>query len=622
MKKFFATLFAVFLLGSASIMPLTIDVHAAVKSYDDTSISDDLIYVDTQKYPRDPKGEISLIEEMGFVEYAFSLSPKISEEHYGIYLYVYNPTGKGISASEGACHANIALEYNMKNGKPETYVNFEIELLAQSTDKLFCKFKLKDRSLTNELYGQELMYFHMFEGVRRYDVASIDVTFEGEKSPISYSIGKTFKATGFCAGFTEDESATSTLSITSEELEVIDLEVHPTQYLTGADTAGENKQQMLSSVYFSIPQKYMENYGALTFLKAEWYEYRTTPIIVTDDDKYDDKIKSALGKVPKSNNTALEPYLTDVDIGFCISERVGGSNQRNYYGWTFNLHDAQTAFSDREVLRIIPRLDWLLRGENGFVSRAQVEAYAESYVGNSYDEKLVIGDKTYNANLFDSTVEEGHTRGYNVRTVDLRNDEDYIDLKLKNTTSAWQKFCNLFRKDDKKYASYLIEEGIAPILPVSKEDIYDINTVSDRLFISDREEEYLEFADFVSKETDAGNQPYLLRFSVNEYETHVLNYTKKGVGGWDTTEKDFYGVIAPVFLNFRVIHLGFVKETEETIIPVVQTPIDIYPNLTPPPSAADNSTSKKWIVWCIIAGGVCIAGIVLASIFERRSVFK
>ncbi len=585
------------LLCAAAFPPVTAYAAEGTTAFDRTAVEEDLREVDLTAYPADPEGEVGLVKTHGLIEYAFSVDPAIAGEYYGVYLYLYNPAQLAFERETVAATATVAVAYDGA-GKPIDYARRELVLLDMSKDKRFLKCKFTGGA---ELYNRALTYAAAHDGERRYDVS--DVTLTGRDGAKTYEIGATFVATGFSQGCAPDKNAPADLTIQATDLKVIPLDVYPTQYVTGADTAGAGKQYILSSVYFSVPQEYMQDYGALTFVKAEWYEYRTTPIFVTTSNEIYDTVESYLGYTLDGENGSI--HDKNVPFYFVSDRRAGDSVN---YGWDYN----------KECNRCevpISRLDWLFR-TNTFdeaIPRVEVQQWAASYRGAPFDETITVGGKEYNANLFAETVEEGHTKGYNEKTLDLRNEADYIDLKIKNTTSGWEKFLNMFRRDDRQYESFLTERAIPPIYPVEAEEAA-AKDVADKLFVGDNAGEIYAFRQFVEAESKKKNQVFLLRFSVNEYETKELEYgLHSSLLGKTTT---CYGAVAPIFLDFKIIYLGFWDTKNETIIPAVHTPIDIYPNITAPPSLTEDE-SRKWIAWVAIAGGICLAGLIVACIAER-----
>ncbi len=554
---------------------------AEASAFDGTSIEEDLKGIDLKAYTAG--NEVSgLMKEMGLVEYAYSDTD--AGEHYGLYFYVYHATGGKLSTRAGANSVNMATAYG-ETGEPAEYSSLALTYLDSSADGRFYKFRLTNSA---GALARAREYASMHNGERRYDIASIDLWEQGQVLPTAYEVGKTYRATGFAKGCGEAE-AESTLEIHSTGLEVIPLQVKSTYYLTGDDTGDAGGRQMLSSVYFSVPQDYMENYGALQFVKADWWEYRTSPMIVTADAGIARTIEGVLGYTLQS-----EPGSRDPSVGFSLYTDWGWSDSKQY-GWVYNQpYDG----CDLDLRRI----DWLFKTDAliDTVAPEAVAEYAYEYKGAAGDSFIQIGEKRINEALFDKSVETGHTRGYNSRTIDLRDRDDYVDLKLENTTSTWEQICNLFRPHDRQYKTYFTQKGIAPIYPIDYgEDL--VGNVSDRLYIAD--EDVDGFKRYCDAEARAGNQVFLLRFSVNDYLSKEMYFDN---GGWGWATANCYAAVAPIFLNFKIIELGFIKERTITVLGTVSSPVDIFPPVVPPVTI-----DGAWAAWCITAA--CILLVLLVA---------
>ena len=586
------------LCAAAVFMPAAVMPVAAAEelTFDRTSIEDDLKGIDLSGY-RAGSAADGLLNEMGFMEYAYSAQD--TGGYYGLYFYVYHASGSQLSTRAGANSVNMATSYG-ENGEPVEYSSLGLTYLDSSEDGHFYKFRLTNSA---GALTRAREYAGLHNGERRYDVASIDLWEQGQVLPATHEVGKTYRVTGFAKGCGRDPDADSTLQIRNTGLEVIPLEVKSTYFLTGDDTGETGGRQMLSSVYFSVPQEYMENYGALQFVKADWWEYRTTPMIVTANTGIADSIERALGYTLQGGKNSVDP-----SVPFSLYTGWGAGDSVKY-DWVYNATYDTCGYDIR-------RLDWLFKTDAliDTVAPDTVAEYAYNYKGAAGDGFIQIGEKQIDENLFDDTVEAGHTRGYNSRTIDLRDRDDYIDLKLENTTSVWDQLCSLFRPYDRDYRTYVMQKGIAPIYPVDYgEDLEGSDVaVSDRLFIADAD--VSAFKSYCDEEEKAGNQVFLLRFSLNDYFSEEMFFSENKLFEWKQT--NCYGVIAPVFLNFKIIELGFIKDRNITVLGAVSSPIDIFPPAVPP-----ETIGGPWAVWCIVAS--CILDVLLAAdIWIERSIKK
>lgn len=152
-------------------------VYAAeYTAYDRSAIEDDLKDVDVSMYPQSDDLRHRLLDEVGFMEYAYSESPFISNNYFGLYFYVYNPSEKPVSLAEGAHHVNMATKYD-ENGEPSDYENVEITFLDATANNRFLKFKLSD---SRKAYDMAATYAGRHDGVRRYDIAGVQLLFQGD----------------------------------------------------------------------------------------------------------------------------------------------------------------------------------------------------------------------------------------------------------------------------------------------------------------------------------------------------------------------------------------------------------------------------------------------------------
>ena len=108
--------------------PATATLTDALTQYDQTTIEQDLASVDLSVYAKDGNGRHRLIDEAGFMEYAYSSDASVAEDYFGIYFYVYNPTGREVSSRTGANVVNMAVAYDTE-GEPTEYANCAITIL-------------------------------------------------------------------------------------------------------------------------------------------------------------------------------------------------------------------------------------------------------------------------------------------------------------------------------------------------------------------------------------------------------------------------------------------------------------------------------------------------------------
>lgn len=588
--------------------------EGAITSYDKTRIEDDLNGIEIGKYPKDKNAGHRLLDQVGFMEYGYSHNEFITGNYFGIYFYVYNPAERAISTREGANAVNLATEYNA-DGEPVEYSNCSLTFLSKTSNDRFYKFRLTDSAAVLE---REKKYAAMHGGERRYDVAGIQVWFTGDKNATDSRTGAdggekegvsfTYFCTGYAAGCGASADSSSTLQVREQKLDTIKLNVRETYYRTGAGTGvggTYNSQTTLSSVYFSVPNRYIDEYGALQIVKAQWYEYKTSPIFVCADEKAAKAIKPYLGYTLQNNNGSGR---IDKSVPFEIYQYTGPSDS-GMQGISYNRVKSNEH---------IPRMDWLIKTETltQEVSPVIVKDYAYNYTGNREDELLEIKEKQLNANLFRKEADEGRTPGFNEHVFDARNEEDWIDLKLENTTDVWNRFLNAFRIRSKRYETFL-ERDVKPIEKIEEKNLVGSeNEISERILVSPGDVQ--AFEEYYDEETEKGNAVYLFRFAATEYYAVSAEFHDEDDGIFGTNYKDMYIVKeATAFLDFEIIYLGFVKNEKASIIPVVSSPIDIFPALTPPPNLTENYFWETFY-WILGLAGASLVGAIVSAILNQR----
>ena len=140
-------------------------------------------------------------------------------------------------------------------------------------------------------------------------------------------------------------------------------------------------------------------------------------------------------------------------------------------------------------------------------------------------------------------------------------------------------------------------KGISPIKIVTAEDMAKDN-LSSALLIDGSEEALEDFRNFYDESTKADKTVVLFRFAQTDYMNLPVmaydGYKGKNLSG--QYGKDTYIVQESVFMNFDIIQLTFNKEGVYTVIPVVNSPIDIYNDITIP----DNSGLAWWQILLIV----------------------
>ena len=548
---------------------------------------------DIKEYPFIKNADFELYS---LSEYCYSFYPEYSE-NFALYVYVYNP-GALEFKDTSLNRIQMAVGYD-KDGNPNDYKKYELKLVNYSkesgNDRLFYKFKVvDDGSIYDRLISTE----------RRYDVSGIELVTEGKLNASESGVSKTFIYTGFSVGYGPNGQAESTLKCDYDVLKTVELKVNHTYWRSKSSNRGVGYQNQLDSVYFTVPNSLLEEYGKLQRIKAEWYEYLTKDIVVTSDEETYNAVKDYIGKSD----------LSGLEYGFDENYRVetiGGSPIGYYCDWQYNISDNHKRVVGYNVYGpslstlyyLFPTANWCDIKEydpygditlTGGVSENALYDYILNFSKNASGDTLSIKDGVISADLFESDIEE-------YRKVDndhgkIQNGYSYYDFDADVDIFDWQaynpddhKFSEnaklygfweaLFRKYDNSVEGF-DAKNVSPILMLKEADLSGTpESVSNRLFVNSQDVSLIRKAYEEAKKKD--ETVVLFRFALTDYFSKEIDIGDYTSGGRHYSGQA-YRAKQSVFLDFDIIQLTFSRGEELTIIPVVANPIDIVNDITSP----------------------------------------
>ncbi len=631
LKKIYATFLAALVclpIFGQAVLPVSANESAldsvsasgdasALQTYDDTSISNDLkTLLNPILFPKNPLGHHQVIQ---FSEYCYSAYPLYSE-YYGLYVYIYNPTE--VPIYEYGNVLSMATAYGA-DGKPTKYENIPLTLLdtmAGDYQNRFFKFKVSDSEKFRTLAEE---YAKAHNGKRRYDVAGIQLRHTDDSLEMDTAVSKTYYFEGYSKGFSPESETGSTLVCTSDKLDTLDLEVEHTYYRThdyycpicdpygigssdgsgiGGGGFGARPEEHtcrktvcdeINTAYFSVPDEYFEEYGSkLQKIKAEWFEHKTKPIFVTNDDDAYDALYGYIGKdIGGKRYDALPWRILWEETVTQVLDRYTYNYGKTYNGLTDGLErytpfGTKTTFDWRDA-DYITQIDWLFkRGEtkskeDWHVTSDEVVRYMEAYTAARPEQGTVKsnGKGNYATGLFTDSIDENRvalledktaTSGYVVQEIDAG---DTQSLFIEKEQSWWDKFWNGVDYKNQPFSPIVVvDEGIKALSAEQFAKQYYVNG-------SDAKTVY----DYCVKELDAGNHPVLFRFAETDYYASEAGFDLDG--DYLVGKGNGYVVQETAFLGFDIISLTFKAENqEETVIPVVSDAIDVINGLDAPPT--------------------------------------
>ena len=568
--------------------------------YDYTKVEDDLNDVDLSLYPIDAAGNPAIAS---FVEYCYT--PNVWKNgNYALYLYVYNPSQKEFSLRAGAHQINIATKYG-DDGKPAEYKLLSLKLCGHTTekyDKLIYKFRVEH---VEEIYANAKAYEEKY-GYRRYDVSNLLLYELGASAAEKSTVGKEYRYTGYAKGYSEESATKSTLECEWKKAEVYEANVSHTNYRMESEYKDHTRHEV-NTVYFSVPDEYITDYGNLQGIRAQWYEYVTSPIFVTEDAGAYAALSDYVGVNIGEKNEALkwsvlwhEKTTTPPLSAFF----------RTYNNQGYGLNGP--AISSGATYT--PEISWLF-STNGIdhseyqLTRYQVETWARNYASAYGKEADILG--RYSSELFAESIDTERIkllenpeakRGLIVRDFDA-NDEFNL-LSYDDTHSGWEAFVDYIC--GKKV---IFGDGVkySPIEEITPEK-FTGNKAADCKNLLLNEDDYNEFSAAFTASQESGEHLFVFRFAQTDYYSSPAYFDSLENSSF--TNEDGYVAQQTVFLDFTMIHLKFVKDETETIIPVAMNPIDIWNAVDPPIDTQEDWLSLLKKIGMAILG---IAGLIFVA---------
>lgn len=602
--------------------------------FDRTYVLDDLESCenfDILRYPINPLAEpkVQIIE---IVEYCYSYDAS-KRDKYGLYLYVYNPTLLDIDATSGQNKVQIAVRYNThtitNNSRPTLYEKFDIKFCSKVENGaykgLFYKFKVVDHKSDDDKTIAE----RVNSSSRRYDISGIELLTVGNGNATEYPVSKTYSFSGYSKGMGADEELDK-VTIKSDVLETVSLDVKNTYYRTGHSNKGKNHQNQLDSVYFAVDNSLLDKYGKLQEIRAEWFEYKTQPIIVTDVEEFYSKANNYIGQVIHPINDEQHS-----EIGYhLIMNRVKGSSSdaRVIYDWAWNFRNrgSMSQVDDAKALYYLfynsdisydPLAD---KVKDGGIESNRLYEYIRNYDKSFLSGRLPVKNGNISADLFLDSVDENRTRGYNVHDINAADIEITKMLSYNSTQpSFWKKsedfgfWKALFNNLPDNLDETIVD--LPPIAAVKDSDIAsgDNYATSKNLYINSAD--VPSFVEYYNDAKSSDKTTFLFRFAVTDYFANPVEIGRLSTGGfWDDNstswENGAYYAQETVFFDFDIIQLTFGDNGVLTAIPVVSSPIDIFDDITVPLEPDDNGFDwdKLWkiLVFAIITIVVIVCVIV------------
>lgn len=592
------------ILYSVSPEPVSADAveyTESVNALDSTSVLDDLGEDYVKSYANQTSGQIQL---HSFMEYCYSGKPTVLNTKYGLYLYIYNPSRTEFEERTGWEYntATLASSYNA-DGAPAGYSKLRMKNCGHTTgayDKLFYKFRIIGlEDIVQGLRDMDEQY-----GYRRYDISEIELRVKGNTTGSkAYAIARTYTYKGYAEGCGATEE--STLVCEQSEMDVIEnLPVHQTVWRPeGNNGKSEYTQDSLHSIYFSVPNAFIEKYGDMYAVHAMWREAILKPALVTGNQAAYYAILPFLGKNIDGHTDSI-PYAY---LGAESNVTTGGTVKKceiSYNAYeNMRFHPLIDGFGTIAGLNSKNAIDALYlmfnaSGVNADDAHISSEIIEEQMIEMT---KLLGGylvNDEYSSGLFSYVADKWEEVNYNAG--DTWNGQLTSQVIDKNW---YQKHFGL-SSDKVDEFNFEEVEGISAVQKVNQNDLVgSVSDVAGRLYIS--KNDYTSLMDLYAKANRENETVYIYRYAVSDYTSYEATLWEQDkilwADNWNEVDTNAYFFSETMYLNFDVIDVTFKKGEVKTVIPVVMTPIDIFPESTPP---IDTTTDKPVWDWETLLPGI------------------
>ena len=575
------------------------DVQTA---YENTNVLDNLDGAiiggkafDIADYPHNDEGRPQVIS---FVEFCYSYYAD-KQDDFGLYVYVYNP--QDIAFDMATDRNKIQLTY----GSKASYSKYTLDFLNYSEkagyEGRFYKFKIR----LTDAERQDILDTVNDDG-RVYKISGIELSYKG--SVTEYPCGQTYTYSGYAKGYGSELATGDTLSCTVDGFDkYLTLDVHSTYYRPEGTNGEAYERDTLHSVYFSVPNEIIAEYGEMTAVHATWLNARTSPIFVTGNKDVYNSVHPYVGQtVDGGDFTYAKDDNSPIPYALIASKYIESAGWNNAsYSLSYMSYNANRTYTKSDT--DLNALYYCFLADNGDADSYTLPA--ETLVGNkakgvkgyfeSYTEEH--GGELIN-NRFSKGLFESVASSFTDITISKDDTFELTDEVI--SQSLWQKFVG---------GGYNVSGTntytVSAIRKVESNDFQSTAAATcEALYID--ESDYDEFRDYFDKATANNETVYLFRYYQSDYTCYEVAEYMRGEGTWtllgtqfgyEFVDSNAYLMQMWVQLDFDIIDLTFTKDNVDTIIPVVMSPMDIAADGDAPVITTKNDLKWWQILLAVLA---------------------
>ena len=584
--------------GNLSAFAAT-DVQTA---YENTNVLDNLDGAiiggkafDIADYPHNDEGRPQVIS---LVEFCYSYYAD-KQGDFGLYVYVYNP--QDIAFDMATDRNKVQLTY----GNKQSYSKYTLDFLNYSEkagyEGRFYKFKVR----LSDSERKDILDMVNDDG-RVYKISGIELSYKGTVT--EYPCGQTYTYSGYAEGYGSELAAGDTLSCTVDGFDkYLTLDVHSTYYRPEGTNGEAYERDTLHSVYFSVPNEIIAEYGEMTAVHATWLNARTSPIFVTGNKDVYNAVHPYVGQtVDGGDFTYAKDDNSPIPYALIASKYIESAGWNNAsYSLSYMSYNANRTYTKSDT--DLNALYYCFLAENGDAdsytlpaetlvgNKAKgVEGYFESYTEEHGGE--LINDR-FSKGLFESVASS-------FTDITISKDDTFELTDEVISQSLWQKFVG---------GGYNVSGTntytVSAIRKVESNDFQSTAAATcEELYID--ESDYDEFKDYFDKATSNNETVYLFRYYQSDYTCYEVAEYQRGEGTWtllgtqfgyEFVDSNAYLMQMWVQLDFDIIDLTFTKNGVDTIIPVVMSPMDIAADGDAPVITTKNNLKWWQILLAVLA---------------------
>ncbi len=549
---------------------------------------------DLADYPEDENGSLQLLS---FVEFGYT-QDESKQSDFGLYVYLYNPQLLPVEVENE--RNKIAFAY----GENTQYNKYDLVFLNEGESGRFQKFKvnLSDEQRHGMLgMGQE----------RVYKVSGIELSTDGIVT--EYTCAQSYTYTGFAEGYGDEPLICKVDGFEK----YLTLDVRSTYYRPQGTNGSGYTQDTLHSVYFSVPNALIKEYGDMTAIHATWLNAKTNPMLVTGNKDVYDAVLPYIGEeVDGGDFTYAKDDKSPLDYAFIASKYIESASWNNAsYGQSYLSYNENRHYTKSDAR--LTKLHYAFYAENGdadkYILPAErlidgTDGYFREYT-NTYGGELVNGK--YSKELFAEVADS-------MTDITLSKDDAFSLTDEVISQTLWQKFVG---------GGYEVSSTnsytMSAIKKVQDSDFgWNKTDTCNALYID--ESDYTEFKSYYDSAKLKDETVYLFRYYQSAYTAYEVVEYKRSEGDWtlfgtqfgyEYVDTNAYFLQMWVQLDFDVIDLTFTKDNVAMVIPVVQSPKDLAADGTPP--VITNPEPLEW--WQIL---LAILALVLIVILIIKLGFK